>query len=135
MLVDDDDDNNVRKTVNELLFEFKPTNVLYIRPNTATCAEQLKFRWKTFDYNMRVYEVVESEFEKIEDDERESCFKNKKAIEQTMLEISLWTIDWESKQLYLLSEPFREETGVGANTTKAERWNQLIVLKKQLEKV
>ncbi len=52
---------------------------------------------------MRVYEVVESEFQKIDDDQQRKCFINKLAIEQTMLEISLWTIDWESKQLYLLS--------------------------------
>lgn len=37
------------------------------------------------------------------------CFPNKREIEQKMMEVSLWTIDWESKQLYLLSEPFRDD--------------------------
>ena len=49
-----------------------------------------------------------------------------------MKEVSLWTIDWESKQLYLLSEPFREDAKEGEEVNgKFERWNELIVLKKQ----
>jgi hypothetical protein len=76
-----------------LLFEFTPYNVLYIKTNSEKCVEQLKFKWKTFDYNMRIYEIMESEFEKIED-EYVGCFLNKKDIEQKMKEVSLWTIDW-----------------------------------------
>jgi hypothetical protein len=49
-----------------------------------------------------------------------------------MKEISLWTIDWQSKQLYLLSEPFRDGIKEGEEgSSRFERWNELIVLKKQ----
>lgn len=80
---------------------------------------------------MRIYEVIESEFEKIDDEENKSCFKNKKHMAEIMREISLWTIDWESKQLYLLTEPFREVETDKFRNSKLERWNELIVLKKQ----
>ncbi len=64
------------------------------------------------------------------------CFANKDEIEQKMKEVSLWTIDWESKQLYLLSEPFRDDVKEGEDANgKFTRWNELIVLKKQPAKV